>query len=122
MARITYKHEGEGEESVDVNLAQAPFDEHGKPASLLAIAMANNILIEHSCGGVCACSTCHVVVEKGIEQLNEAEDGEEDMLDTAPGLTMNSRLACQAEILSDDAEIVVRIPAVNRNFVSETSD
>src|SRR5689334_24279127 len=31
-----------------------------------------------SCGGVCACSTCHVVVHQGLESCNEATDAEYD--------------------------------------------
>lgn len=119
MAKVTYILSEDDTRTVEVDLDDAPFDEHGKPASFLGIAMANDIFIEHSCGGVNACSTCHIVVEKGFDELAEAEDGEEDMLDNAPGLTLRSRLACQAECPSNDGEYVVRLPSVNRNFVSE---
>lgn len=51
-----------------------------------------------ACGGVCACSTCHVYVETGSELLTPAEDDEEDILDKAFDVRMSSRLGCQAKI------------------------
>jgi ferredoxin len=51
-----------------------------------------------ACGGVCACSTCHVYVETGSELLTPAEDDEEDILDKAFDVQMSSRLGCQAKI------------------------
>jgi 2Fe-2S ferredoxin len=61
-----------------------------------------------ACGGVCACSTCHVYVETGRELLSEAEEGEEDILDKAFDVRMSSRLGCQAKI-ERDGLIEVRI-------------
>lgn len=51
-----------------------------------------------ACGGVCACSTCHVYVAKGKELLSEAEEDEEDILDKAFDVRATSRLGCQAKI------------------------
>lgn len=85
---------------------------------LLEVAVEEGINIEHSCGGVCACSTCHVYIEKGMEHLSEATEAEEDRVEEAPGLQINSRLSCQCDIISS-GEIVVRIPAWNRNAVKE---
>jgi len=51
-----------------------------------------------ACGGVCACSTCHVYVETGADLLTPAEDDEEDILDKAFDVRMTSRLGCQAKI------------------------
>lgn len=51
-----------------------------------------------ACGGVCACSTCHVYVEKGSELLTPADEDEEDILDKAFDVRMSSRLGCQAKI------------------------
>ncbi len=53
------------------------------------------------CGGVCACSTCHVYVVKGIDALSEAEDEENDILDKAFAVRSTSRLGCQAKIQGD---------------------
>ncbi|NRA33773.1 MAG: 2Fe-2S iron-sulfur cluster binding domain-containing protein [Polyangiaceae bacterium] len=61
-----------------------------------------------ACGGVCACSTCHVYVEEGDELLSEAEEDEEDILDKAFDVRMTSRLGCQAKI-EGDGLIAVRI-------------
>lgn len=85
---------------------------------LLEVAVEEGVNIEHSCGGVCACSTCHVYIEKGMEHLSEATEAEEDRVEEAPGLQINSRLSCQCDIISS-GEIVVRIPAWNRNAVKE---
>jgi 2Fe-2S ferredoxin len=78
-----------------------------KGTALLDAALDNYILIEHNCGGNCACSTCHVVVEEGFERLNAVSEDELDMLDEAEGLTEQSRLACQCKV---EDNIVVRIP------------
>lgn len=61
-----------------------------------------------ACGGVCACSTCHVYVEQGAELLSPAEESEEDILDKAFDVRINSRLGCQAKIRREGT-IVVRI-------------
>ena len=54
-----------------------------------------------ACGGVCACSTCHVYVNRGRELLSEAEEDEEDILDKAFDVRAGSRLGCQSKILRD---------------------
>jgi 2Fe-2S ferredoxin len=74
--------------------------------------------IDHSCGGVCACSTCHVIVRQGIESCNEATDDELDQLDNARGLEPESRLACQC-VPNGTQDIVVEIPKWNRNLARE---
>lgn len=61
-----------------------------------------------ACGGVCACSTCHVYVEAGWEHLNLSTDREEDILDQAFDVRMNSRLGCQAKVESEGL-VAVRI-------------
>ncbi|MBF0236529.1 MAG: 2Fe-2S iron-sulfur cluster binding domain-containing protein [SAR324 cluster bacterium] len=91
----------------------------GEKGSLLSIAEANGIMIDHSCGGVCACSTCHVFVKQGMDSCNAPTEDEEDMLDMAPGLRRDSRLACQC-IPDGSQDIVIEIPGWNRNLVSET--
>lgn len=86
--------------------------------SLLELALEHGINIEHACGGVCACSTCHVYIEKGMEHLAPATEAEDDRVEEAPGIQRNSRLSCQCEIKAN-GPIVVRIPAWNRNAVKE---
>jgi 2Fe-2S ferredoxin len=90
---------------------------HGQ--TLLRLALDHDINIEHACGGVCACSTCHVYIEQGMASLSEACDEEEDRVDEAPMVRPNSRLACQCRI-EGDGPIVARVPAWNRNAVKET--
>ena len=75
--------------------------------TLLDAALDNGIHLDHNCGGNCACSTCHVIVEAGMENLSEMRPDEEDMLDTATGLTLRSRLACQSQV---KGEVKIKIP------------
>lgn len=76
--------------------------------SLLAAAQKGGAPEGSACGGVCACSTCHVYVEQGQDLLSEAEEGEEDILDKAFDVRMSSRLGCQAKI-ERDGLVAVRI-------------
>ncbi len=75
--------------------------------SILHIALKHDIPLDHNCGGNCACTTCHVIVKEGMNNLSEMEENEEDMLDKARGLTLTSRLGCQAHVYGD---VVVEIP------------
>jgi len=93
--------------TVEVDDEKYPLADHGKPGSLLDIALAHGIELEHNCGGSCACTTCHVVVKEGEENLSEMAEDEEDRLDTAEGLTIHSRLGCQAVVRGD---VAVEIP------------
>jgi len=54
-----------------------------------------------ACGGVCACSTCHVYVHEGANLLSDKEDDEEDILDKAFDVRAASRLGCQSKIQKD---------------------
>jgi len=82
--------------TVEVDDSKYPFGDHGLPGSILDIALANDIHLEHNCGGNCACTTCHVIVKEGMEHLSEQTEEELDQLDEAEGLTLTSRLSCQA--------------------------
>lgn len=104
--------------TIEVDPANMPTAGTGLPGSILDIAMACDIDIDHACGGVAACSTCHVIVKEGFETLNESTEDEEDQLDKAPGVTMKSRLACQA-VPNGKKNLVVEIPNWNRNLVRE---
>jgi len=104
--------------SFEFEHGKLPYKEHGKPASILDIALNFGFHLEHACGGSCACTTCHIVVKKGAELLSEMDDAEADRLDMAADLRLNSRLGCQA-VVKKPGEIVVEIPAWNRNYVSE---
>lgn len=116
---MTFRNFGaEGDKTVEFEHGKLPYQDHGKPESLLDIAMNFGIPLEHACGGSCACTTCHVIVVEGDAHLSEAEDDELDKLDTAADLTLHSRLGCQAVVTGD---VTVRLPAWNRNYVSEGS-
>ncbi|HEY5648332.1 MAG TPA: 2Fe-2S iron-sulfur cluster-binding protein [Nitrospiria bacterium] len=92
--------------TVEVDESKYPYQEDGRPGSLLDIALGNNIQMGHNCGGNCACTTCHIVVKEGMENLSEMEDDEQDRLDMAEGLTLQSRLGCQSVVKGD---VVVEI-------------
>ncbi|MCL4166102.1 UNVERIFIED_CONTAM: hypothetical protein GTU68_043895 [Idotea baltica] len=103
MAKVTFRFEQEGLGAVVVENAEVDL-------SILDIAEDHDVHLNHNCGAVCACSTCHIYVEKGGDDLEEISDREEDFIDRATNPRLESRLGCQAIILSDDAEIEVTIP------------
>ena len=86
--------------------------------SVLEIAHRNHVDIEGACEGSLACSTCHVVVREGLDTCNESEEAEEDQLEKAPGLTPQSRLACQC-VPDGRKNLIVEVPNWNRNLVRE---
>ena len=85
MPKVTFTNLGK---TVEFESGKLPYDEHGKPESILDVAMNFGIQLEHACGGSCACTTCHVVVKSGDGNLSEADEDELDRLDQAPGLTL----------------------------------
>ncbi len=78
--------------------------------SILEITEEHDVHLNHNCGGVCACSTCHIYVEKGADLIEEISDKEEDFIDRATNPRLESRLACQCILLDESAEISVTIP------------
>lgn len=107
MARVKFNFEDKSIPPVEVANAEAGY-------SILEITEENDIHLNHNCGGVCACSTCHIYVEKGEEFLEEITDKEEDFIDRAINPRLESRLGCQCIILDEDAEIEVTIPDQSR--------
>lgn len=85
--------------------------------SLCEALLENGIEIEHACEMSCACTTCHVVVQKGFDSLNEIEETEEDLLDKAWGLEPQSRLSCQSILANDD--VTIEIPKYTINHARE---
>ena len=85
--------------------------------SLTDALLDHGVDIEHACGKVAACTTCHCIVRKGFESLPPAEDKEEDLLDRAWGLTPVSRLSCQAIVQNTD--LTVEIPKYSINYAKE---
>jgi len=81
-------------------------------------AMLNNdIHIEHACEKSCACTTCHVYIREGFDDLKESDEDEDDYLDKAWGLEPESRLSCQAKVAKTN--LVIEIPKYTINMVSE---
>ena len=89
--------------------------ESGK--SICDTLLENGVDIEHACEKQAACTTCHVIVRKGFDSLEEASEKEEDMLDKAWGLEASSRLSCQAKVA--DEELVIEIPKYTINYERE---
>ena len=107
MAKIKFTFE-------DPNIAPVQVDNAEEGYSILEITEDNDVHLNHNCGGVCACSTCHIYVIEGMDDLEEISDKEEDFIDRAINPKINSRLACQCVILSQDAEIEIKIPDQRR--------
>lgn len=85
--------------------------------SICDAMLQNNIEIEHACEKSCACTTCHVYIREGFDELVESDEDEDDYLDKAWGLDPDSRLSCQAKISKQN--IVIEIPKYTINMVSE---
>lgn len=88
-----------GEESIELPIAAGE--------DVLDIVLENDISLQHNCGGVCGCSTCHVYVNKGMDNIQEISDKEEDFIDRAERPRINSRLACQCIVIDGDVEVTI---------------
>jgi 2Fe-2S ferredoxin len=86
--------------------------------TLLRIAWDNHLDMEGACGGVMACSTCHVIVDPAqIDRLAAPGEEEYKMLDLAWGLTLTSRLGCQIVLTEALDGLVVSLPAETHNLL-----
>ncbi len=103
MYSITYKFEQKG-------LGPVTFTNIEEGQSLLEVALKNNINLHHNCGGVCACSTCHLYVQAGDEFLEELSEKEEDFIDRAVSPRINSRLGCQCVLQDGSGDIIITLP------------
>ncbi len=103
MYTIEFKFEEKG-------LAPVILENIAPNQSLLEIALQHDIELHHNCGGVCACSTCHLYVDKGEEFLEEISDKEEDFIDRAVNPRLNSRLGCQCVLHPGSGAISVTLP------------
>jgi 2Fe-2S ferredoxin len=108
--------------TVEIHWPDAERSVQGEPGkSLLEIALENGITLDHACGGVCACSTCHVKITKGRDCFAEPSEDELDQLDEARDVSLDSRLGCQAKLLRvpKDGVVEITIPTWNVNAVRE---
>lgn len=103
MYTIKVKFEQKGMEPVTLTAIEPD-------QSLLEVCLDNGIELHHNCGAVCACSTCHLYVEKGMEHLEELSDKEEDFIDRAINPRLNSRLGCQCVLQEGDGEVEITLP------------
>lgn len=103
MATVKFTFEDKSIQPVTVENVEEGF-------SILEIAEDNDVHLNHNCGGVCACSTCHVYILKGEDDLEEISDKEEDFIDRAINPRLESRLGCQSVVLKEDTVIEVEIP------------
>jgi ferredoxin, 2Fe-2S len=103
MYTITFKFEQKGKEPITL-------DNIEPDQSILEVALKNDIDLHHNCGGVCACSTCHLYVEQGDNFIEELSDKEEDFIDRAVNPRINSRLGCQCVLQDGTGNITVTLP------------
>ena len=103
MYNITFKFEQKGLVPVTIENVDAN-------QSLLEVALKNDIDLHHNCGGVCACSTCHVYLNNGDDLVEELSDKEEDFIDRAINPRLNSRLSCQCVLLDGSGNVEVTLP------------
>jgi ferredoxin, 2Fe-2S len=103
MYKVKFKFEQKGLEPIILENVES-----GR--SLLEIALGNDIELHHNCGGVCACTTCHLYIDEGMEYIDEITDKEEDFIDRASNPRLNSRLGCQSLLNDGGGEIEVTLP------------
>jgi 2Fe-2S ferredoxin len=96
--KVLFRFEEEPEKEVIVTVDSGD--------TILDAALDNNLHLNHNCGAVCACSTCHVYIDKGMDDLPEISDKEEDFIDRAENPKINSRLGCQC-IINSDIEVTI---------------
>src|SRR5437764_14876448 len=82
--KVTFLPSGK---SVEVDTEKIPYGHNGLPGSILDVSEGFKMRLDNACGGVCACSTCHVVVHQGLQSVNDATDAAFDELDEGPRIT-----------------------------------
>ena len=96
---------------------QSPLDdvtvEVPEGTTILEAAEKAGAKVGHACGGVCACSTCHVWVLQGGDSLSVQDDAEMDRLDMAFDVRPSSRLGCQAMVGREDLEVQITEESLN---------
>jgi 2Fe-2S ferredoxin len=97
--KVKISFEEKGLEPVELPIAEGE--------SVLDVCLENGIELQHNCGGVCGCSTCHIYLTKGMDNVQEISDKEEDFVDRAVNPRINSRLGCQCVMIDGDIEITL---------------
>lgn len=76
--------------------------------NLLSVLINKDLDVLRECGGRGMCATCHVYVVDGMEALSPINRREQRTLEVITSCKTNSRLACQARVLSNG--VVVELP------------
>ena len=104
MPKVTFLP---ADQSIAFETGELPYQGEGLRESLLDAALLAGVEdLRHLCGGICACITCHVIIESGDKNLSPMEKDEEDRLYRVPNLSVHSRLACRAVVRGD---VVARV-------------
>ncbi len=74
---------------------------------LLDALLANQVPVKMLCGGRGLCATCHVYVVAGEKCLTPPSQREKLALSILTGAQPNSRLSCQARVISDGVEVAL---------------
>nr|WP_294893858.1 2Fe-2S iron-sulfur cluster-binding protein [uncultured Pedobacter sp.] len=99
LFKLRLNFEEKGHESLELPIAVGE--------SVLDVCLDNGIELQHNCGGVCGCSTCHVYLTKGEDNVQEISDKEEDFIDRAVNPKISSRLGCQCILIDGDLEVTI---------------
>lgn len=94
---ISFEEKGKSQQAFDIAVGE----------NVLDVCLDNGIELQHNCGGVCGCSTCHIYINSGESHLQEISDKEEDFIDRALSPRINSRLACQCVMIDGDIEVTI---------------
>ncbi len=97
--KVKINFEEQDHDSVELAIAEGE--------SVLDVCLENGIELQHNCGGVCGCSTCHIYVNKGMDNIQEISEKEEDFIDRAVNPRITSRLGCQCVIIDGDIEVTI---------------
>ena len=102
MSQVTYIEAGGQQHVVEVQPG----------LSVMEGAVQNGVPgIPATCGGSCACATCHIYVdEQWRSRVGPRNELEESMLEMADDVQPNSRLGCQIKLTDELDGLVVRIP------------
>jgi len=92
------------------NLNEKSISFNESTSSVLKVLHENYVDWMHACGGKGRCTTCKMIVLKGMEYLSPESDFEKKVKKLG-ALRQNERLACQCLASGD---ITIRVPEQNK--------
>jgi len=103
MPKVLFEPEGEATIEVDAL----------EDMTLMEAALMGGVPhILASCGGICSCATCHVVIaDEWADVIGKANEEESEMLDAVANRRPNSRLGCQVKLANAHNGVRVTVPA-----------